>query len=675
MGVIKMADYNYLFSPIKLGTIALKNRIVCAAHGNQVADPVTFMVTDKTKAYYEERARGGVGAIILVSSSVDEKADYYPANNYALWSDDIIPGLKELVDICHQNDCKFFVQPSHPGAHQICHVQVDEVPLAPSQIPAIEVPNQVPKELTREEIHDIQDKFAMAVKRCMKAGVDGIELMCGHDKLPWAFFSPLTNKRTDEYGGSLENRFRFMRELIDKVRAVAGKELPIGVRLNIAELEPGGLSLEDGIEIAKMFEATGSIDWLGCALATYRSMPFELNTFSANFEPGWSGEFTRKLKAEVKIPVSVASKINDPGLADKMIADGKCDYVYLARTLIADPHFARKAQEGKEEDIRPCIYCNQGCVGRSFNRATTNGTRCTVNPTSGEEDRWGSWTMTKGTRKKVLIAGAGPSGLQCAMTAAQRGHDVVIYDKNDEIGGQARLIKKISGHIMPQTFLDYLGLQIQKLGVKLNLDFELNKNNINDVLADEKPDVAVVAAGARPARDGRGGLTTEPIPGWDNKNVYTYEDVLLDKAQLGQKILIVDELADRVSPGVAEVLAEQGKQVEIITRWPTLSPNLIMWLDAPFVFGKLDTLGVKTTSDSWVKAITDKGATCFNIYSSREFEIEADNIILVTMKYSNTRLYDFFREKGIDCHLIGDAKAPRFIWNATHDGYKAAREI
>lgn len=673
-----MAEYKYLFTPLKLGPIVLKNRIVCAAHGNQVADPVTFMVTDRARAYYEERARGGAAAIILVSSSVDETADYYPATNFALWTDDIIPGLKELADICHAHDCKMFVQPSHPGVHNVCHVQVDEVPRAPSQIPAVEYPNLVPKALSKAEITEIQDKFAQAAKRCVAAGVDGIELMCGHEKLTWAFLSPLSNKRTDEYGGSLENRFRFMGELIDKVRATVGKAFPIGIRVNITELENGGLSLEEGVRIAQMFEATGQIDWLGCVMATYRSMPFELNPFIANFEPGWGGEFSRKIKAAVSLPVSVSSKITDPGLADNMIAEGKCDYVYLARTLIADPHFPVKALQGREDDIAPCIACNQGCVARCFAgaRGTTNGIRCTVNPTAGEELRWGSWHFARADqRKKVLVVGAGPAGLQCALTAAQRGHSVAIYTKEDEIGGQARIIKRLPGHTAPQTFLDYLSGRLQKQNVPIHLNHEITAENIDGLLAGEKPDVVALASGARPARDGRGGLTGEPIPGWEQPNVCTYEDILLGTIRPGQNIVIVDELADRVSPGIAEILAEAGKSVTVVTRWASLSPNLHWWLDEPFTLGKLDMLGVQVHASAWVKEITPKGVVCFNIFSSREFEIQADTVVLATMKYSQTNLFDLFEQKGLPCHLIGDAKAPRWIWNATHDGFKLAWEI
>lgn len=671
-----MAEYKYLFSPLKLGSAVLKNRIVCAAHGNQVADPVTFMVTERAKAYYREKAAGGAAAVIMVSSSVDPRADYFPANNFALWTDDIIPGLKQIVDVCHQHDCKFFVQPSHPGSHQICHVQVDEVPLAPSQVPAIEVPNQVPQALSVEEIHNIQDLFVAAVKRIVAAGVDGIELMAGHEKLPWAFLSPLTNKRTDEYGGSLENRFRFLKEMIEKVAAVVPENYPMGIRLNVMELEPGGLDLNEGVEIVKMVEAIGRIDWLAAVLATYRSIAFELNPFAAQFEPGWGGEFVRRVKSETTLPVSISSKINDPGLADNMIAEGKCDYVYLARPLIADPHFPRKAQEGREDEITPCIYCNQGCVARSFNRASTNGIRCSVNPAAGDEVRWGSWTFEKAAkRKKVAVIGTGPSGLMCAWTAARRGHEVSVFGREDEIGGQARLIKKIPGHNMPQTYLDYLEAMAKKSGVKINLGVTLDDANLDDFLAREKPDAVVLATGARPARDGRGSVTTEPIPGWDMDHVCTYEDILLGRVQPKGKTLIVDELGDRVAPGVAEVLGEQGIPVEIVTRWGQLGPNLHFWLDEPFILGKLDSMGVIVHPNSWPMAITPNGAACMHLFSTRQFTVEADTVVLSTMKYSNIELYDLFKKRGVDCQMIGDARAPRWIWTATHDGYKVGREL
>ncbi len=672
-----MAEYKHLFTPIKLGPITLKNRIVCAGHTNGFVDPVTFLPNERTKCYFEERARGGASLIVLPLSSVDEKADYYPLAAFALWTDDVIPGLKEITDVIHKYDCKVIGGPGHSGVHSMCNVTLDEVSRDASQLPTVEYPHQISKELSKEEILEIQDKFVAASLRLVKAGVDGIELLFGHGKLIWNFASTITNKRTDEYGGSLENRCRFTLEIIVKIRQAIGKDMPFGVRLQAFAMEPGGITVDDAVELAKMLEANGNLDYIGLVTSTYRSVHIECNPYYASFEPGWAGEYSRKIKAAVKLPVSIASNINDPGLADRMIADGRCDYVYLCRAMIADPHFAKKAMESREDNICPCIYCNQGCHGRAGNRAMSNGLKCTVNPTAGEELRWGSWTFERTPRrKKVLVVGAGPAGLQCAMTAAERGHDVVVYDRENETGGQVRLIKRLPSQTMPQTFVDYLDRQLQKLGVKVNLGVELTDKNLDEVLAKEKPDVAVIATGARPAKDGTAGASCAPIPGWESENVYTYEDVILGKASLGEKVIIVDDFSDRVSPGVAELLAEQGKKVEIITRRSSITePYLGAWFDAPYMLAKLDELGVKITPFTWVKQITERGATCFYAPSGKEYDVEADNIIMVTTKYSNIELYDLFKQRGVECHLIGDARAPRWILNATHDGYKLAREI
>lgn len=677
-----MGEYKYLFSPIKLGPVTLKNRIVWSGHTHKCWEPVTFLVGDRAKGYYEERAKGGVGAVVLAMASVDEKADYWPLFGLPLWTDDVIPGLKELTDILHKYGCKVFAEPGHPGVESIPFNQPDEVMYDVSQLSGSQ-PGAISKELTREEIWEIEDKFVTATERCVKAGVDGIELLNGHGKLFWRFFYANLNKRTDEYGGSLENRTRFAREVIDKVRRAVGKDFCIGMRFEAVPTDIGGINVEESVEAAKIFEATGQLDYMATVVGALEGVlgtpAVEMCPYYANLEPGWEGEFARKIKAAVKLPVSAASKINDPGLADRMIIDGKVDYVYMCRALIADPHFPKKAMEDREEDIRPCIYCNQGCIGRgALEGGNFTGLRCTVNPTAGDELHWGSWTFKKAPlRKKVLVVGAGPAGLQCAMTSAERGHDVVIYDKENELGGQARLIKKLPGQTMPQTFLDYLELQLQKLGVKINLGVELNSKNINGVMAKEKPDVAVIATGARPSRDGSSGFSFNfPIPGWERENVYTYEDVILGKARLGEKVLILDDFSDRVAPGIAELLAEQGKKVEIITgRSSITEPNLTIWQDTFFMMPRLDELGVKITPFTWVKKITESGATCFSVFSGREYDVEADNLIMVTMKYSNTELCDLLKKRGVAWHLIGDAKAPRFIWNATHDGYKVASEI
>jgi 2,4-dienoyl-CoA reductase-like NADH-dependent reductase (Old Yellow Enzyme family) len=671
-----MTEYRYLFSPIQLGPVILKNRIVCAGHTNGFQDPVTFLSNERTRSYFEEKARGGAGLIVLPLSSVDEKADYFPLTAFGLWKDEVIPGIKEITDIAHKYNCKVFGGPGHSGVHSQCQVLLDEAPRDVSQLPTVENPHQIPKALTQEEILEIEDKFAAASVRLVKAGVDGIELLFGHGKLMWNFAAKITNHRTDKYGGSLENRCRFTLEIIDKIRRAIGPKIALSVRLQAFEMVPGGATIDDAVKVARLLEATGQVDCFGMVTSTYRSMHIEGAPYYANFEPGWAGEYSRKIKAAVKLPVSVACRINDPGLAERMIADGQCDFVYLCRAEIADPFFAQKAAEGRDEDICPCINCNQGCYARATNRGITNGIHCAVNPVAGEELRWGSWLFKKAPRrKKVLVIGAGPAGLQCAMVAARRGHDVVVYDKENETGGQVRLIKRLPSQSYPQVFIDYLNLQLQKLDVKVKLGVEINEGNVDSILAAEKPDVAVIASGARPARDGTAGATCAPVAGWERQNVFTYEDVILGKAATGNRVVILDDFSDRVSPGVAELLASQGKQVEIITGRGCITDNLAAWSDMPFMMSKLDELGVKITPYTWVKEITDGKLVCMNVFSGREFDVPADSVVMVTTKFSNIGPYDLLKQRGLECYLIGDAKAPRWILNATHDGYKVGNEI
>lgn len=672
-----MAQYQYLFSPLKIGSITVKNRIIFGPHvtGHWSVD---FLPTPRAKAYYEERARGGVGMIIVGAASVDETADYFPFTQHGLFKDEVIPGLSEIAAVVHQYGTKIVQQLVHPGVHQIPERDTFHPARAPSQIPAIEEPFYIPKELEVEEIVEIEEKFARAAERVKRAGCDGVELHSAHGYLPWSFLTPLKNKRTDEYGGPLENRFRFLREILEQVRARVGKDFVVGVRVISSDMYPGGLDVEDCVRIAQLIEATHTVDYIHVSMGLYRSLYVVIPTHYSGFEPGYQGEFTRKLKAEVKsLPIFMVGRINDAALADNLIASGGADAVVMIRELIAEPHFAKKAQEGRVEDIRPCMYCNQKCVAHIF--VPGSHVECNGNPVAGEEFRWGSWTSSCAPRKKkVLVIGAGPGGLECARTAAERGHEVVVYEKSRVVGGQMQLMRRLPGRSEPLNFLDWLERQVKSLGVGIKFGHEVTENNVDTILATEQPDAVVVATGARAARDGRSSITTEPISGWERRNVFSYEEVLNGAgSSLGRKVLIVDELGDRISPGLAELLASQGKEVEVVTRWPNLSHMWsFYWNEMPLIYGKLDELGVKIVPSAWVKEIHGADVTCFNVFSSREWQEEAESVILVTMKYSNMEPYKLLKEKGVKpLYLIGDAKAPRQIGDALRDGHAVGREI
>jgi 2,4-dienoyl-CoA reductase-like NADH-dependent reductase (Old Yellow Enzyme family) len=670
-----MSVYSYLFRPLEIGPITIKNRVIFGPHvtGHWSAD---FLPTPRAKAYYEERARGGVGLIIVGAASVDETADYYPFTQHALFKDEVIPGLREIADAVHAHGTKIIQQIVHPGVHQIPERDTFHPGRAPSQIPAIEEPFYIPKELEIEEIVEIQDKFARATARVKRAGFDGAEVHLAHGYLPWSFLTPLKNKRTDHYGGSLENRFRFVRELLEKVRSAVGKDFVVGGRVISGDMYPGGLEVEECVEIAKMVEKTGTVDYISVSSGLYRSLQVMIPSHYAGFEPGYQGEFTRKIKSELSKPVFQVGKINDAALADHIIASGAADAVIMVRELIAEPHFVKKVEEGRAESARPCIYCNQKCLAHIF--IPGGHVECNVNPTAGEESRWAAGSPGKARdRRKVLIVGAGPGGLECARTAMERGHDVVIYEKESFVGGQMRLFRTLPGRSEPGNILDWLEREVGRLGAKVKLSHPLTEATVDTILAAEKPDAIVVATGSRAARDGRSGLTTEPIPGWEGSNVFTYEDVLNGAPdRLGKRLLIVDELGERTTPGIAEKFAE-GRKITIITRWPNVFHMWgLYWNEIAWVYGRLDELGVRVVPSSWVKEIRSGAATCFNVFSSREWDEATDSVVLVTMKYSNMEPYKLLKARGLKTvHLIGDAKSPRHIGDAIRDGYAAAREI
>jgi 2,4-dienoyl-CoA reductase-like NADH-dependent reductase (Old Yellow Enzyme family) len=671
-----MATYPHLLNPLTIGPITIKNRVIFGPHvtGHWSGD---FLVTPRAKAYYEERARGGVGMIIVGASPVDETADYYPFTQHAVFKDEIVPGLAEIADAVHGYGTKIIQQIVHPGVHQIPERDTLHPARAPSQIPAIEEPFYIPKELEIEEIVEIEDKFVRAAERVKQAGFDGVEVHAAHGYLPWSFLTPLKNKRTDEYGGSFENRFRFVREVLEKVRAAVGTGFVVGVRVISSDMYPGGLDVEECLEIAKTIDASGTVDYISVSTGLYRSIGVMIPSHYAGFEPGYQGEFTRKIKSEVSAPVFQVGKINDAALADHIIGEGAADAVILVRELIAEPHFVKKIEAGQIESVRPCIYCNQKCLAHIF--IPGGHVECNVNPMAGEEFRWAAASPGRApARKKVLVVGAGPGGLECARTAAERGHEVVVYEKDDVVGGQMRLLRLLPGRSEPGNILDWLEREVQRLGVTLKLSQAVTEERVDAILAAEKPDAVVVASGARAARDGRSGLTSDPIPGWENPNVVTYAEVLNGaRADVGKRLLIVDELGDRIAPGLAEKLSDGKRQVTIITRWPNVFHMWgVYWNEMSWVYGRLDELGVRVVASSWVKELHARGATCFNVFSSREWEEPADNVILVTMKYSNMETYKLLKGKGVKpLFLIGDAKSPRHIGDAIRDGYAAAREI
>ncbi len=674
-----MADYKYLFRPLPIGNVVLKNRLIMGPHvtnywPNHLAD-------ESTVAYYEERAAGGVGMIIIGASSVDGDADYSPFIQGALWSDDCIPGLRAIADAVHQHETVLCQQLVHPGMHHLPDHDPRHMPgVAPSPLPTIEEPLFMPRELEIEDILAIEEKFADAAERVQKAGLDGVEIHGAHGYLLGAFLTPLKNRRQDRYGGPLENRARFLLEVVDKIRQRVGKDFILGCRLSSSDMVEGGLEPHDVAEVAKLLAATGQLDYIHCSIGLYRTVHYMVPSHYSGLEPGYQAEFTAQIKAAVqRLPVFVTGRINDPTLADRLIADGVADACVLIRELIAEPEFANKAKQGRIDDIRPCAYWNQGCIGHIFYGLRVE---CQMNAAAGHELEYGRKQQRPAAKPKhVLVVGGGPAGLEFARVAALRGHRVTLHERDTALGGQVAQFARLPGRAEVRNWVDWLARQVDgNPAVTIKLGSEINAANIDAVLAAAQADEIVVASGARAAADGRSSITTQPIPGHEQRHVLTYEDFLGGggvPAAVGGRVVIVDELADRIAPGLAEMLVEAKRQVEIITRWPTVGhEQLLKWLEMPFVYENLDTLGVRCTPNTWLKAIGQGTATAFNIYSSREWQIEADTVVLVTMKYSNTDIVQTIKARSsVPVHSLGDAVAPRHVADAVADATRLAHQL
>lgn len=673
-----MAEYQYLFRPLPVGHKVLKNRIIWGPHvtnhwPNHLPDA-------RTTAYFEERAAGGAGMIIIGASPVDARAEYSPFVQCALWDDACIPGLREIGAAVHRHDTVIVAQLVHPGAHQLPdHDPAHHHAVAPSQIPAVEEPFFIPRALEIDEIRDIEDRFAAAAGRAQEAGLDGIELHGAHGYLISAFLTPLKNKRADAYGGSLENRVRFLREIIAKVRARVGAEFIVGLRLSSSDMVDGGMEPEDVAEVARIVEADGGLDYIHCSLGLYRSIHYMIPSHYAGLEPGYQGELTAQIKAAVReLPVFVVGRINDPMLADKLIADGTADACVLIREMIAEPEFANKAQQNRIEEIRPCAYWNQSCVGHIFRGLRVE---CQMNAAAGRELEFGKGQLRPAAQPKhILLIGGGPAGLEFARIAASRGHRVTLHERGTELGGQVNQLARLPQRADVRNWVDWLVRQAHaQPSIDIRLQSDITRAKVAEVLAADRYDEIVIASGARAAGDGRSSITTEPIPGHDRPHVLTYEDLLQGQVPtlVTGRVVIVDELADRIAPGVAELLAGRGHEVEIVTRWPTVGHEYLARVnELPWTFERLDQLRVVCTPNAWIKHIGEASVTAFNVYSGREWEIDVDTVVLVTMKYSNTEPIDVLRQHASSpVHVIGDALAPRQVADAVLDATRLAHAL
>jgi len=528
----RAANFKSLFSPGHIGTLELKNRIVMAAMTTNYGTEDGY-VSERLIDYHKERARGGTGLSIVEATCVDFPQGKFTLRQLSIDNDKYIPGLEKLTQAIHEEGGKAAIQIHHCGRTTKFHIAGAQ-PVAPSPIPRIGF--DTPRALTVPEIESIVARYAEAARRAQIAGFDGVEIHACHDHLPAQFLSPFSNKRQDIYGGSLENRARFLLDMIKAIRKLVGENYPVWCRINGETRINGGISLDEPKEVARMTQDAG-IDAID--VSTYPT------TNKPPFYPlGFFLPLAERIKKAVNVPVIIVGRMN-PQIGEEALREGKVDFISFGKALIADPEYSNKIAEGRLEDIIPCLGCIN-CMDSVLYRQEQSW--CMVNARMGKEREYCIKRTEK--PKKIMVIGGGPAGMETARVAALRGHQVEIYEKSQSLGGQTRLASAAPYKGAVKEFRDYLERQIKRLGVKVTLNKEIKAEDVEDA----KPDVAVVATGIN--------SFIPDILGINKTNTLLAEEALSGKSEIGEKVIVIG--GGLVGCETAHYLAEKGKRVTII---------------------------------------------------------------------------------------------------------------
>ena len=667
-----MTPYPRLFEPLPVGPVTLRNRVVCGAHFTMFTEPNPVwgepgFYGRRYGRYLAERARGGVAAVIAGETAVAPNTAYKMANNANGWDPACIPHYETLTAQVHEHGALAFLQLTHSGAMMLGNWS-KQVAIGPSSVPDY---FESPKPMDRDDLREMVDYHVRCARNAVAGGFDGLEIQSAHGYLLHQFLSPKFNERTDEYGGSLENRMRFGVEVLTAVRDAVGDDVAVGLRLagDDEQSHGPGLRVDDAAEVAARYEALGLVDFLNVSVGAGG-----VGMVRTNYAPHEFGVYAAQTVKEAvgDTPVFAVHRILLPDEAEGILERGAADGITLVRALIADPEWVTKAREGRAPEIRRCTGINQSCYGNLLQSMPIS---CVQNPAVGREDELGLGTLTPAASpRRVVVVGGGPAGLEAAWVAAARGHEVTLLERAATLGGAIRLAQQLPGRAEIADLADWRIGACERHGVTLRTGVDATP----DAVLARAPDAVVIATGGRAAKTGRSAYHPMPVPGTEQDWVLDHLEALRaltdDPARLGHRVVLLDAVGHVQGVGLGELLAAHGHEVTVVCPLPVL-----LACDGETqaaILPRAVQAGVTWRPSTAVAAVDDHTVTLVDVLARRlEPLADVDTFVVCTNGVPNTELYDALRDRGPEVVRVGDAVTVRPVDRAVYDGHRAGRAL
>lgn len=652
-----MSHFKHLFSPLCLRDTEIRNRILSTGHQTYLAED--GIPGDRMTAYHEARARGGAGLIIMESARFHETS-LTDAPDLVATEDRCIEGYRRVTDAVHRHGAKIFGQLSHAGrVSKRVRGGLRSIAYAPSAVPDNRF-HTMPREMPTDLVEELVESCGAAAARFAEARLDGVELVASHGLLFAQFLNPATNQRSDRYGGSRENRMRFLADCLAAVRAKVGPDLVVGMRISVEEVEQDGLDAAEVIAVCKQLAAAGALDYVNATIGSMSGLGGSIHVVPPmDHATAYVAPKAATLRAAVGLPLFVAGRINQPQIAEEVLAAGQADMCGMTRAMISDADMPRKAQSGQLDDIRACIGCNQACIGHFHLGYSIS---CIQNPVSGREHEFQSAQETP-RRKTVLVAGGGPAGMKAAAEAAARGHRVILCEAGRRLGGQALLAQALPERAEFGGLVTNLEQELKRHAVEIRLGTRVDRGLVDALSVD----ALIIATGAVPF---------EPkIEADESSHIVQAWSLLDGTAQAKGRVLVADWRCDWVAMGVAEKLVRDGHDVRLAVNGPHAGFNLQMYLRDSWV-GRLHKLGVEVIPYARIFGADGNTAYLTHIVSGAPVVCEeVDTVVLASGHAPVTTLERALSDWRGQTFVVGDCASPRTAEEAIYEGFLAGRDL